>query len=443
MRTKYEQELLELRRKTDRISQSSDDTLIDEPPPPPEGAKAWLFMVSAFLIEALLWGFPMSFGIFAAYYKDHENFRNDRYIPVIGTLTTGIAFLGAPIVVPIAARYHSKQRQMIWAGWAICVASLIAASFATKVWHLLVAQGIAYGLGFLILYYAMLSMLNEWFDARRGLAYGILFGAAGISGTGLPFLVQILLTKFGFAATLRAYAVALVLIIGPTLPLCRGRLSKVQRCKVEYKVLKNPVLWALLFSNLFQGLAFFLPGIYLPTYAYTLSISPARATLLLCLLNGSQILGQVLLGWLSDWVNSFFLLVVSTLSSAIIAGLLWYMATGFMHLLAFSILFGFFAGGYSVLWPRWAKVLIDHEPTELWIYGLLAFQRGVGNIAAGPISVALIKMTAKFAKENEAASFRALIYFVVITLIVSSLGALSYFCPQIPAQHKRFITQRK
>jgi MFS family permease len=153
-------------------------------------------------------------------------------------------------------------------------------------------------------------------------------------------------------------------------------------------------------------------------------------------------MGQVLFGHFSDSINSFFLIVVSTLSSAIISALLWYNATGFVHLLLFSLLYGFFAGGYSVLWPRWAKVLIDHDPTELWIYGLLAFQRGLGNILAGPVSVSLIRMTAKYAKENETAAFRPLIFFVVATMVVSSLGALAYFLPQVPPRFKLFIVRQ-
>jgi MFS family permease len=158
---------------------------------------------------------------------------------------------------------------MIWGGWIACILSLFAASFATKVWHLIVTQGVAYGVGFLVLYYALLSMLNEWFVKRRGLAYGVLFAAAGISGTGLPFLIQVLLQKYGFAATLRGYAIILFVLIGPTLPLCRGRFSsssKDKPCrKVEWAILKNPIFWAFSFSNLFQGLAFYLPGIYLPS----------------------------------------------------------------------------------------------------------------------------------------------------------------------------------
>jgi len=75
---------------------------------------------------------------------------------------------------------------------------LLAASFSTKVWHIVVTQGIEYGTGFLVLYCALLSMLNKWFVKRRGIAFDILLAAAGISGTVLPFLIQIVLNMNSF-----------------------------------------------------------------------------------------------------------------------------------------------------------------------------------------------------------------------------------------------------
>lgn len=63
---------------------------------------------------------------------------------------------------------------MIWGGWLVCILALISSSFATQVWHLIITQGFLYGFGFLIMYYPLLNMLNEWFIQRRGLAYGIL-----------------------------------------------------------------------------------------------------------------------------------------------------------------------------------------------------------------------------------------------------------------------------
>lgn len=65
---------------------------------------------------------------------------------------------------------------MIWFGWSLCIVALVASSFATQVWHLIITQGVLYGLGFLIIYYPLLNMLNGWFVDRRGLAYGIMYG---------------------------------------------------------------------------------------------------------------------------------------------------------------------------------------------------------------------------------------------------------------------------
>ena len=63
---------------------------------------------------------------------------------------------------------------MIYGGWIVCIIGVVAASFGTQTWHFILTQGLAYGLGFLVLYYPLLSMLNEWYIERRGLAYGVL-----------------------------------------------------------------------------------------------------------------------------------------------------------------------------------------------------------------------------------------------------------------------------
>jgi MFS family permease len=165
-------------------------------------------------------------------------------------------------------------------------------------------------------------------------------------------------------------------------------------------------------------------------FASTLQISPAKAAVLICVLNGSQVVGQIALGWVSDWVNVYLLLTVSTFGSAAIAGVLWYMARSFNWLLIFSMLFGLFAGGYSVLWAGFNAALTDNPATGLWLYGLLAFQRGLGNILAGPISVALLKLTSKYENPDQPAAYKPTIIFVVITLLISSLGGMAHFSPQ-------------
>ena len=54
------------------------------------------------------------------------------------------------------------------------------------------------------------SLLNEWFVARRGLAYGIVFGGGGAFGIFLPLFFQKLLTTVGYAYTMRIWSAILV-----------------------------------------------------------------------------------------------------------------------------------------------------------------------------------------------------------------------------------------
>jgi hypothetical protein len=52
------------------------------------GHAAWRFMIGAVIIDAVIWGFPLNFGVFQNYYTSHEPFRGNSYISMIGTFAT-------------------------------------------------------------------------------------------------------------------------------------------------------------------------------------------------------------------------------------------------------------------------------------------------------------------------------------------------------------------
>jgi MFS family permease len=158
---------------------------------------------------------------------------------------------------------------MVWFGCTTCLASLVLASFATQVWHLIVTQGALFGTGFLVLYYPVLSMLQEWFVERRGLAFGIIFGATGVAGAALPFLINHLLLNYGFASTLRYYAVGAGILLGATLPFCNPR-NPIRKAKpiewsLYWTLATKPAFLLFWIANLFQGVAFFLPSFNIPS----------------------------------------------------------------------------------------------------------------------------------------------------------------------------------
>lgn len=56
---------------------------------------------------------------------------------------------------------------------------------------------ITYGVGLFIIDIPGLLIVNTWFLERRGLAYGLMFGATDLFGSALTFLAQALLQKYG------------------------------------------------------------------------------------------------------------------------------------------------------------------------------------------------------------------------------------------------------
>lgn len=196
------------------------------------------------------------------------------------------------------------------------------------------------------MYPPIISMLNEWFVVTRGLALGIVTAATGVSGIGMPFVLGTLLDTYGYPTTLRAFAVALVVLTGPVLPMLRGRLSVVQssaRPKMDTSFLQKPLFYFFAALVLLQGLAYFYPTLYLPTYATSLSYTPTTGALLLALFYFSQIFGQTLIGYLSDnRVSVETLADCAPAVSAIAILTLWGLAHTLQPLIIFSLVYGFF-----------------------------------------------------------------------------------------------------
>lgn len=61
-------------------------------------------------------GFPLSFGVFQNYYSQLPEYANQPYVSVIGTVASGISYMGAPIIIPFLKRTGRYRVYMIWVG---------------------------------------------------------------------------------------------------------------------------------------------------------------------------------------------------------------------------------------------------------------------------------------------------------------------------------------
>lgn len=390
---------------SDDVSEASSTDF----PPIDGGRGAWLCLLGCWLVEAMIWGFPLAFGVFQQHYSANALFKESSSIPTIGTLATGVSYLGMPFTNPIAMRWPRHRKSMSVAGWLLCLVGLIGASFATQVWQLLFFQGLVYGTGWVICYTPFLFMLNEWFVEKRGLAYGILFGASGVSGMVIPVVLRWMLERFGFRMALRVYVIATVVLSGPGLLLIRPRVSASQQASSRREKQRTGVLQALrpfvgdfhflLFAAavFLQGLGFFIPNIFIPSFAESLGLSSTTSSGLLALISLSQVLGQLWQGWISDRVNIYIPVSVSALIPGLGALLLWGPAKGLAYLVPFAFIWGFFSASYSVLYTRMCTFLTSNDDGDgnddivgMLLYGFFSFERGVSNVLEGPISSWLI-----------------------------------------------------
>jgi MFS family permease len=79
------------------------------------------------------------------------------------------------ILVPKIARWVSTI------GVVIMCFSLAMSSFSTNVTHLILSQGIGFGIGGCFAYTPTILFMSEWFAKRKGLAFGVVWVSFGNS----------------------------------------------------------------------------------------------------------------------------------------------------------------------------------------------------------------------------------------------------------------------
>ena len=97
----------------------------------------------------------------------------------LDTSIKGIMYLGSPFSFALLQRFPLYRRHCAVLGLFIMVIGLVASSFATRVSHLILTQGVLYAIGGSMLYTPTIIFLDEWFIARKGLAFGVMWAGTG------------------------------------------------------------------------------------------------------------------------------------------------------------------------------------------------------------------------------------------------------------------------
>ncbi|KAI0881989.1 MFS monocarboxylate transporter [Annulohypoxylon maeteangense] len=400
--------------------------------PPDRGKHAWLFLwVGCFLMIALTWGFPFSYGVFQSYYSTHPPFSDHpEGLPAVGTTALGTLYLTSPPSFIILQRYQSHRRLALIVGSVVTCLAVLASAFATKVWHLLLTQGILYGLGASVVNTVTIQFLNEWFIERKGLAFGIQEAGAAMGGVVIPVLMTWGLDKYGHRNILIAWFLAITILSLPSIYFLRERVRPRAADASEIGTLgfvATPIFLLLQAGNIFQALGNFLPGIHLPSFALRFGASPLAAAGMLSFYNVASVIGAIGTGYLVDRYHVSVTLFLLSLGAAVAVFFAWGFAGNFATLCGFAFIYGMFAGGWSSTWVGIGLEIQKRSPhADLGVlWGFAAAARGVGSIASGPISERLIAEgvgKTSWWPKNYGSNYGVLILFNGIMLVLGSVG---------------------
>jgi MFS family permease len=178
-------------------------------------------------------------------------------------------------------------------------------------------------------------------------------------------------------------------------------------------------------GNIIQSFGYFLPSTYLASYAHVLGLPDITGTILIPIFNFSSVPGALIIGMLGDHLAATTVILISSLGSALGVFLFWGLSNHIALLTIFTIIYGFFAGGFSSTWSGILQELKrENEAVDTGlILGLLLGGRGIGNVISGPVSGALLEdawsTTERWGYSTE---YGPIILFTGVTALFGSWG---------------------
>ncbi|KAG2181836.1 hypothetical protein INT44_008652 [Umbelopsis vinacea] len=409
-------------------------------PPVDGGFNAWMVLLGGFVIEGFVWGYTSSFSVYLQHYQKQPEFAGASVteLTIIGTLATGVSYMGGFVVGLLGGRFSLKT--MMYAGSVTMVVALVAASFATQVWHLILTQGFLFGLGGAFGKQSLIVVMSQTSNSNRfplnyqslQLLVGFIYAGAGVFGLACPTLIDMSLKSIDWRWTLRVVALfVLVFCLGSSFVI-RPRHSTddarsyASLSRKDFAFIKSKRFLIMAGAVLFQGLGFFVPNLFIQPYAQWLGSSEQVSTIMLSILNAATIIGQLALGHVCDRYGYATSAVISSGVASLSVFLLWGLAPqSFGLLIAFAVIYGTFGSGFTSSFP---SIVTDIAGTEyrkpILINGVFMLLRGIGNVVGNPIGSVILTST------SGAAGWADMSYFVGSTLIASAVcGAVIRFVP--------------
>lgn len=357
---------------------------------PNGGFTAWLQVAVSFMIHFVVIGIASIFGVFQeAYTKEAIFFGTPTiYVTLVGAAGTLFLFIFGPISGYICAKFG--YRHACASGAVIMTLGLSIGALSTEFWHLIVTQGILFGIGANMAWVPSLAIISHWFDKRKGLAMGISVAGGGVGGLTLAPLTRFLITVLGWPSTLVIISCGCGFILLVSAYFMQTRLPPAKHKDFDFpSFLRDSrfLRYFFIIGCIFWG--YFIPVFFLSLYAVDQGMTPTQGALIIALLNAGSSAGRLTMGICADYLGHIKMLSLCLYVSAISVLIIWPFSTTFGMLSFFSVIFGFFIGGAISIAPTGIVDIFGTKHIGT-ITGMIYPGGGVGNFAGPLISAWLL-----------------------------------------------------
>ncbi|KAF9773485.1 hypothetical protein IL306_008693 [Fusarium sp. DS 682] len=389
--SEFGQSLLE-----EAVSRASSDGSQGTVPPPDGGWRAWCVVVSSHLVYINTWGWVNSFGIFQAYYAESLGLPASE-ISWIGSISVFLLFFVGTLTGRLVdAGYF---RWVFISGIIFQVSGIMVTSFCTDYWHYFGVQGVLVGLGHSCLFCPVLAVLSTFFARKRALAMGVAACGSATGGVLFPLLVRALLSKVGFAWTLRVVGFVQLFLLSIALILVKPRLRPRQSGPlIDFSALKDFEYVSYVTASFFTCSGVYLAYYFIAAYSRT-AIDPPftfnQSLDLLMILNGVGVLGRLLANWTADYTGAINIFAPHCFFAAILL-YSWMAVTNKPGLYVWSVFYGILAAAIQSLFPTGISLLTE-DLNKIGVRMGMAFTIiSFATLAGPPVAGAIIDIEGGF-----------------------------------------------
>ena len=159
----------------------------------------------------------------------------------------------------------------------------------------------------------------------------------------------------------------------------------------DFTFFKHQAFWWYFAGTVLHSFGFFLPSLWIPTFASDYNFPTVAGPLALAIYNVSAFTGTICQGWLVDRYHVKVDLSIITIVGATSIFLFWGLSSVQPLFYIFAIVWGFSGGAYNATWAGFAFDLSSEgfDVDTMFIITLMVTAKGVASLTSGPLSEAL------------------------------------------------------